>query len=369
MNDFLETQRDAGELTVRLRGAWTTANAASLERALDSLRREDAGRWTFQCGGLESMDITGAWLLLRTSRALEARGGETEFRNFRNEHFRFVENVREAGPADEAGGSAARRTTARQEVTAAIERTGRHVVSVVEDVGLIARAAVDPSAQGLRETARQIEHAGAGAVPVVSLVGFLMGLVLAYQGSRQLAAFGADVFVADLVTISMLREMGTLLAGIMVAGRSGSAFAAAIGVMRLNEETDALQVMGLRPNRILIAPRVVALVVSLPLLAVIGMIAGMAGGLVLSQLALDMTATQYLERTLASATLQDFAAGVIKAPVFAVLIAGVGTLRGLQVSSSATELGRLTTSAVVQSVFLIILADAVFTVVYSTLGI
>lgn len=196
-----------------------------------------------------------------------------------------------------------------------------------------------------------------------------MGLVLAHQGANQLAEFGAEVFVADLVTVSMLREMGVLLAGIMAAGRSGSAFAASIGVMKLNEEIDALRVMGLNPNQILIAPRVIGLLISLPFLAVVGTLAGIVGGLTLSTLVLDISAVQYIERTADAAEIQDFLVGLVKAPVFALLIAGVGTLRGIQVSASAEQLGRLTTTAVVQAVFLIILADAVFTVVFSSLGI
>lgn len=187
--------------------------------------------------------------------------------------------------------------------------------------------------------------------------------------ANQLAEFGAEVFVADLVTVSMLREMGVLLAGIMAAGRSGSAFAASIGVMKLNEEIDALRVMGLNPNQILIAPRVIGLLISLPFLAVVGTLAGIVGGLTLSTLVLDISAVQYIERTADAAEIQDFLVGFVKAPVFALLIAGVGTLRGMQVSASAEQLGRLTTTAVVQAVFLIILADAVFTVVFSSLGI
>jgi phospholipid/cholesterol/gamma-HCH transport system permease protein len=254
-----------------------------------------------------------------------------------------------------------------------LDAVGRNLVSRVDDIGRATHSILDgvirPSRLTLIETIRQIEQTGARAVPIVVLICYLMGLVLAYQGANQLAQFGAQVFVADLVTVAMLREMGVLLAGIMVAGRSGSAFAAAIGVMKLNEEIDALRVMGLNPNRILIAPRVIALLVSLPLLTILGMLAGIAGGLTLSIFLLDMSTAQYIERTAGSADMNDFLVGIIKAPFFALLISGVATLRGMQVNTSADELGRLTTSAVVQAIFLIILADAVFTVVFSSLGI
>jgi len=171
-----------------------------------------------------------------------------------------------------------------------------------------------------------------------------------------------------LVTISVLREMGVIMAAIMVAARSGSAFAASLGVMNLNQETDALRVMGLNPNQVLVLPRILALLIALPLLTVLSDVAGLAGGMLLSTTVLDISATQFLERMTGGADLQTFMVGMSKAPVFALLIGGVATLRGLQVKSSAEELGRLTTVAVVQSIFLIILADGVFTVIFARYG-
>ena len=195
-----------------------------------------------------------------------------------------------------------------------------------------------------------------------------MGLVMAYQGALQLEKFGATIFVVDLVTISVLREMGVIMAAIMVAARSGSAFAASLGVMNLNQETDALRVMGLNPNQVLVLPRILALLIALPLLTVLSDFAGLAGGMLLSTTVLDISATQFLERVSSGADLQTFMVGMSKAPVFALLIGGVATLRGLQVKSSAEELGRLTTVAVVQSIFLIIIADGVFTVIFARYG-
>jgi phospholipid/cholesterol/gamma-HCH transport system permease protein len=207
------------------------------------------------------------------------------------------------------------------------------------------------------------------AIPIVCLISFLMGLVIAYQGATQLAKFGADVFVADLVTISILREMGVIMAAIMVAGRSGSAFAASLGVMKLNEELDAMRVTGLNPNQVLVAPRVLGLMIALPLLTGFANLAGLAGGLILSTTVLDMSMIQFIDRAAASADLQTMFVGLVKAPVFALLIGAVGTLRGLQVTTSAEQLGRLTTVAVVQAITLIIAADAVFTFMFVRLGI
>lgn len=196
-----------------------------------------------------------------------------------------------------------------------------------------------------------------------------MGLVMAYQGAVQLQKFGATIFVVDLVAISVLREMGVILAGIMVAGRSGSAFAAALGVMNLNEETDALRVMGINPSQVLIIPRLLGLIIALPILTVVADIAGLLGGMLICVTVLDISSIQFTERVLSGVGLNTYLVGISKAPVFAVLIASISTLRGMQVKSSAEELGRLTTVAVVQSIFLIIMADGIFAIIFSWYGI
>jgi phospholipid/cholesterol/gamma-HCH transport system permease protein len=254
-----------------------------------------------------------------------------------------------------------------------LESLGRAATSALQDVGFITTTVLQgitrPSALAFRETIRQVYQTGVRAIPIVCLISFLMGVVVAYQGATQLAKFGADVFVADLVTISVLREMGVIMAAIMVAGRSGSAFAASLGVMKLNQELDALRVMGLNPNQVLVAPRVLGLVVALPLLTGFADLSGLAGGLFLSAAVLDISMVQFMDRAADSADLTTFLVGLVKAPVFAFLIGAVGTLRGLQVTSSAEELGRLTTTAVVQAITLIVMADAVFTFIFVRLGI
>ena len=254
-----------------------------------------------------------------------------------------------------------------------LESIGKAATSGVRDVGFIATTVLQgitkPSTLAFRETIRQVYQTGVQAIPIVCLISFLMGVVIAYQGATQLAKFGADVFVADLVAISVLREMGVIMAAIMVAGRSGSAFAASLGVMKLNEELDALRVMGLNPNQVLVAPRVLGLIIALPLLTGFANLSGLAGGLFLSTTVLDISAVQFIERAAASADLTTLLVGLVKAPVFAFLIGAVGILRGLQVTSSAEQLGRLTTVAVVQAITLIVVADAVFTFVFVRLGI
>ena len=207
---------------------------------------------------------------------------------------------------------------------------------------------------------RHVYETGITAIPIVSLIAFLISVIVAYLGAQQLSRFGASIFVVDLVTISVLREMGVLLTAIIVAGRSGSAFAAEIGVMQLNEETDALRAMGMNPVELL----VVALIVSMPLHTVIADAMGLAGGGLLSLVNLHIPLPQFTSRLRESLAPTTFWAGLVKAPIFALAIGMVGAYRGMQVRNSARELGRLTTMAVVQSIFMVIFVDALFAVLF-----
>jgi phospholipid/cholesterol/gamma-HCH transport system permease protein len=245
---------------------------------------------------------------------------------------------------------------------------GTHARGVVDFFGrivtVIGKAFSQPRALRPSSLARHIYETGITAIPIVCLIAFLISVIVAYLGAQQLKRFGADIFVVDLVTISVLREMGVLLTAIIVAGRSGSAFAAEIGVMQLNEETDALRAMGMNPIELLVVPRVLALVIALPLLTVIADAMGLAGGGLLSLINLHIPLSQFTARLREAVSPTTFWSGLIKAPVFAMLIAMVGTYRGMQVRDSARELGRLTTVAVVQSIFFVIFADAMFAVLF-----
>ena len=253
-----------------------------------------------------------------------------------------------------------------------LRRIGANTIEAVDSVGFIARSVFDgvkrPTRLVIGETINQVHATGAAAIPIVMTVCFLMGVVLAYQSARQLEQFGANIFMVDLVANAIFRELGVLLAAIMVAGRSGSAFAAALGTMKLSEEVDALRVMGLNPNQILVVPRILGLVIALPLLTVFADLAGLLGGAFIGATVLDINGFAFTERLATTIQSNDVWVGLSKAPIFAFLIAVTGTLRGMQVKGSAEELGRLTTVAVVQSIFLIIVADAILTVIYARIG-
>jgi phospholipid/cholesterol/gamma-HCH transport system permease protein len=257
-------------------------------------------------------------------------------------------------------------------IRASLEGIGKVVTQGVADTGQVSRWLFEgvhlPTRMMVEETVRQVYQAGVQAIPVVMMITFLIGIVLAYQGASQLERFGAQVFVVDMVSIAIVREMGALLAAIMVAGRSGSAFAAALGTMKLNEEVDAMQVMGLNPTHQLVLPRILALIIALPALTVFANLAGLAGGALVTIVSLDVSTVQFMERVGQSTDMNDYLAGLVKTPFFAFLIGAVGTLRGMQVQRSAEELGLKTTQAVVLSIVLVICADAFFTTVFTRIG-
>lgn len=345
------------------------ANGTALAAALDSLEEVPRGTLTFDASGLDDIDLGGAVLLDSRLRELEQRGVHVEWQGEPPQQLRLVTDTRSRGK----GGTAA-------------EDDGFDLVDPVRSLG---RWAVERGEQALHSLAffgaictvigraflhlrhlrlpalvRHVYETGLHAIPIVSLIAFLISVIIAYMGATQLRKFGAEIFVVDLVTVGVLREMGVLLTAIIVAGRSGSAFAAEIGVMKLNEEVDALDAMGFQPIEVLVLPRVLGLVIAMPLLTIIADAVGLAGGALLCRWLLDIPIAQYLARMQEAIAPTTFWVGIIKAPVFAFLIAFVGTLRGMEVRGSSRELGRLTTVAVVQSIFLVILADALFAVVF-----
>ena len=216
---------------------------------------------------------------------------------------------------------------------------------------------------------RHVAETGIQALPIIGLLAVMIAIVIGYQGVAQLRPFGGEDYTINLVAVSVLREMGVLITSIMVAGRSGSAFTAEIGVMRTREEDDALEVMGIEPMQVLVVPRIIALVITLPLLTFFADIMGLAGGAAISHFLLDVSPMQYLDRLPRVVDGSDLFVGLSKAPVFAFFIAVVSCMHGLRVSGSAESVGRETTRAVVKSIFLVIVLDAFFSILFEQLGI
>ena len=228
-------------------------------------------------------------------------------------------------------------------------------------------ALVHPSHLRPASISRHVAETGINALPIVGLMAVMIAVVIGYQGVAQLRPYGGEDFTIDLVAVSVLREMGVLITAIMVAGRSGSAFAAEIGVMKAREEIDALQTMGIEPMEVLVVPRLIGLVIALPLLTFFADMMGLLGGAMISQSALDVSPFQYLERVHKAVDGSDLFVGLIKAPVFAFFIGVIGCMHGLRVSGSAESVGQETTRAVVKGIFLVIVLDALFSVLFEKL--
>ena len=226
-----------------------------------------------------------------------------------------------------------------------------------------------PRRMRFTSTINLMEEVWVRALPIVGTLVFLIGVVLAYQGVEQLKRFGAQAFTVDMVGLSVLREIGVLLTAIIVAGRSGSAFTAQIGTMKVNLEVDAMSTMGLNPIEVLVLPRIIALVLTMPLLVFFADLMGLLGGGLACWLFLDFTLSQYLDRVQDVVAVGHFWVGLIKAPVFAFVVAIVGCYEGLQVTGSAESVGKLTTKSVVESIFLVIILDAAFSIMFVSLGI
>jgi phospholipid/cholesterol/gamma-HCH transport system permease protein len=368
---YVTARRGADGVQLELAGDWKLAVLGTIDRELDSLDVGGARRVRVLTGEQQGLDLSAAWRLHAFLTGLRASGAEIIFEPEEPRQLALLERtlageVRTAIPALEIE---------EDEPVAAL---GRHAVRRWEDVlaalGFFGHVVVlgGRALRSLRRlrpisVMRHIYDTGITAIPIVSLIAFLISVIIAYMSAQQLERFGAELFVVDLVTIGVLRELGVLLTAIIVAGRSGSAFAAEIGAMELNEEVDALRASGVEPIEVLVLPRVLGLVIALPLLTIVADAIGLAGGALLCRFLLDMPLTQYFDRVDAAIAPTTFWAGLVKAPVFALLIALAGTYRGMQVRSSSRELGRLTTMAVVQAIFLVILADALFAVLFMEL--
>jgi phospholipid/cholesterol/gamma-HCH transport system permease protein len=367
-------RNDEGGFELVLHGEWRAAQLHAIEAELAAATFGDSQHLAIDAGDAR-FDLAGAWLLRHFLAQLRARQVEANFIGASPEALTLLEHTLERVPQPDAP-----EIVPFDPAAQAVESVGRHAVRSWRHLsdGLdffghvsvtCARSCV--SLRRLRpiSIARHVYDTGYTAIPIVSLIAFLISVILAYMGAQQLRKFGADIFVVDLVTVGVLRELGVLLTAIIVAGRSGSAFAAEIGSMRLNEEIDALLAIGLDPIEVLVVPRLLGLLIALPLLAVLADGVGLVGGGLLCHALLDMPLTQYLNRVQESIASTTFWVGILKAPVFAVLIALAGCHCGMQVRGSSRDLGRLTTLAVVQSIFFVILADALFAVLFMELDV
>ncbi len=358
---------------MRISGSLVTS---ALHLVEDRIRQLGAGGpvSTIDISQLDALDTAGAYVLVNTQNSLAQAGHRPRITGATADRARLIEKV--ASAIFEAHAPLQQRTTLSERVA----EVGRATVGVVSNVanftgfiGLViarlVRTIVVP--RRLRVTAlfAQMAQTGYNAVPIIALMGFLIGIVLAFQGAVQLRQFGAEVFVVDLIAVSVLRELGILLTAIIVAGRSGSAYTAAIGSMKVHEEIDAMRTLGLDPVEVLVLPRLIALVLMLPVLGLVANLCALTGGAVMSWLELGVSPNMYVTRLRENTDIWHLAIGMIKAPFFAFTIAVVACWQGFQVAGSADSVGERTRASVVQGIFLVIVLDAIFSVLAAELGI
>ncbi len=369
----LEVARDGDHLTLQFVGDWTTRELARHDAALRGLDPAGARTVALDLSHCGAVDSAGAWILDRTLENLKGKGLEVTLVGVPPAVERLMDTVAarhvECPPAPKVDNPLVAVALRLGRETVRISREATDLLSFLGlTIIVLARSLAMPWRIRLTALVSQMEQTGLNALPIVGLISFLVGVVLAYQGADQLAQFGAQIFTVNLVAVGILREMGILLTAIIVAGRSGSAFTAQIGTMKVNEEVDAMRTLGLDPMEVLVMPRVIALVLVMPLLTFYADIMGLLGGAVMATIVLDISFFQFARQLNDAVTVETLAVGIVKAPFFAFIIGMVGCYEGLQVSRSAESVGQQTTRAVVESIFLVIVLDALLSIFFSVIG-
>ncbi len=356
-----------------LSGHWTARGISRVVPELEALKTPATTRIQADGSRMDALDTVGAWALHKLLLRLKQEGSQVTWQGLRPENARLLEAVAQQ-QADQADSP----KPADKPAPLLLEGLGRGVASAGEQalalVSFVGETAVSmasciahPARLRWRPVLFNIRSAGFDALPIVGLLSFLLGIVVAYQGADQLRQYGANIFVADLVGLSMLREFAPLITAIIIAGRSGSAYAAQIGTMAVTEEIDAMRTIGIQPLELLVLPKIMALVIVMPLLTVFADVLGVFGGMLMAQAQLGVSFNEFLDRFVKAVSTTAFLIGICKAPVFAVIIATVSCFQGFRTKGGADSVGRQTTRSVVQSIFLVIVADALFSVAFSAL--
>ncbi|MGH8272834.1 MAG: ABC transporter permease [Gammaproteobacteria bacterium] len=357
--------------TIRLSGRWTSE---TLESTLTQIPRKipPTGELTVDLAEVNALDTSGAWFIERSVRNLRRDGREVRFASLSAGAESLLELV--SGQPDP------REARLPRPHFTVLQRTGRDAARMAENIynyvnflGVTAyhwqRVIVQRRYWRMHQFFDIVEQTGVTAVPIIALLSFLIGLVLAYEGLVLLRSYGATLFIVNFTGLAVFREFGPLIAAIVVAGRTGSAFTAQIGTMKVSEEVDAFVAMGVSPVEVLVLPRVFGLLVAMPLLTVLADIAGMVGAMFAATLVAGIQPHAFLHRLGSAVSVSTVVTGLVKAPVFALAIATVGCFHGFRAENSAESVGERTTQSVVQSIFFVIIIDALFAVVYSSVGI
>lgn len=364
------TQYDPENRQLSCAGEWDLASVTVLQSSLNQIAWPADGKITVDGGSVSKMDSAGAWLLNTLLNKLKKQGLVVVLTGFQEKYATLIALV-ERRIQEETGISVPR---AVGFVTRVGQSTVEQLKVFYEYLGFIGLLAME----SLRILARPrhlrwgalasvVYRTGYSALPIIALLSFMIGVVITYQMGLQLKNYGANVFIVDLLGLAVLREFGPLLTAIMVAGRSGSAFTAQLGMMKLNQEIDALDTMGVTPSELLLLPRIAGLVIALPLLTIWADIMGVFGGMVMSNNMLGISWYDFLHRFPTVIPLRALFIGLGKAPIFALIISSIGCFQGVKVGGSADSVGTNTTRSVVLSIFFIIVADAIFSIIFSKL--
>lgn len=356
-------------------GAWVIGAARELDRSLQALigtlPERPAARLVIDLSEVAALDTAGALLLAQLERRFLDTGGRVAWRGADEGRVRLLKRVRVAVGDDDNPFRAPRKSLLVDvgETVLAVAADAHRLLSMlgatVREIGTVA---LHPSTFRARAVGRQLELTGVRAAPIILLMSFLIGAIVAQQGAFQLRFFGASVFTVDLVGILTLRELAPLLTAIMVAGRSGSAITAELGSMQMREEIDALRVMGLEPVNVLVLPRVLALVIAVPLLSFLATLATLAGAMLTLWIYVDIAPAAFLARLQAAVDFSSLASGLLKAPFMALIVALIACTEGMAVRGSAESLGTHTTASVVKSIFMVIVVDGIFAIFYGAIG-
>jgi phospholipid/cholesterol/gamma-HCH transport system permease protein len=371
---FSEDQKD-GKRVITCAGSWTIAQASSLSAALQQLPVSAGQTVEISLAGVTELDTVGAWLIQRTLAAQKSRGAAVQLGHVSAAQQPLIDHVHgfaTTAPLQRSTPKVNPLLSPLADIGVSAEAIASRFTLMLAFLGAVMLALIrqlmHPRRIRWNALTHQLEHVGYNALPIVGLLSFLIGMVLVQQGAYQLRQFGAEIFVVDLVSIATLRELGVLICAILVAGRSGSAFAAQIGSMKLQEELDAMRVIGLDPIEVLVLPRTIALVIIMPFLGFYASMMGLLGGALFTYLQLGIPISTFLERMQETVTMDTFLVGMIKAPIFGLVIAVVGCFEGMQVRGGAQSVGERTTMAVVVSIFMVIVLDAFLAIFFTTIG-
>lgn len=357
--------------TARLRGSWTADRIRHVQRALNGLAWPVGVEVVLDADGVDAMDTAGAWLLHRTARRLE-HGGRTVIVRLRPEHQRMVQLVVSSGfvPSRPPASGRAGVVETLGRIGSSAAREVEHLLGFFGETALTARRALtSPLGVRFRQVLQHVQTAGVGALPTAALLSCAIGVVIAHQGASLFRPFGAGILVADLVGLATVRDLSPLLMATIVAARSGSAYAAEIGAMKITGEIDSLRAAAASPIEVIVLPRIAALAIALPLLTVFADVVGVAGGMLVARSELAIDRGEFLRRLARTIEPSDYLVGLLKAPVFGVIISAVGCYQGLRAGDDADSVGRRATAAVVQSLFLVIVAEAFVELLSRSFGI